>query len=232
MSNWLLILVIVLFAVLVIWGHYQGFFKMIVGLAAIAIAIAGTVLIGAPIAKKLCESDLRVKVEEKIEGFVTEYITEDLESLVGSAQDEAIDELPLPEILREILKRNNAGDVYKELGVKTFSEYLCRFLSRLVIYAAVCAVVFLVLLIATYVACFLLDIVAKLPILNGMNSLAGAAVGFVQALIYVWVFFLVVTACAGYDWGAECLKMIQDNTFLSFLYENNLLLKYITSLKI
>ena len=230
--NWLFFLVLAMFVVLTIWGHYRGFFKMIVGLAALAIAIVGTVVIGSPIAKRLCESDLQTKVEEKLEGYVTEYTTEDLETLVGSAQDEAIDELPLPEILREVLKRNNASDVYANLGVDTFSEYLCRFLSHLVIYAAVCAVVFLVLLIATHVVFFLLNIVAKLPILSGMNSLAGAVVGFVQAVAYVWFFILVVTAFAGHDWGADCLQMIRDNTFLSFLYENNLLLKYITSLDI
>ena len=208
-------------------GTLQRIFKMAVGLAALLIAVVGTCIIGPPLAGKVSESNIRTAIEDKVNTYVQKNITGNLEELVKTTQDESIDSLPLPKIVTKMLKENNTLDKYKELEVENFREYLCRYLTQMIIYAAVYTILFVVILIAAYIVFYLMDIVAKIPGVHGANQLAGAAMGFAQALVYVWVFFLIITAYSSKDWASTCLGMVKDSQFLSIIYDNNLLLRMI-----
>ena len=86
---------------------------------------------------------------------------------------------------------------------------------------------FLILFLLIYLAIrFLvvwLDLVAKLPILSGMNQIAGALLGAVVALFFVWIVCLVFTAFSGTKLGTSALMMIEESSWLSWIYDHNLL---------
>ena len=79
----------------------------------------------------------------------------------------------------------------------------------------------LVFLLVRFLAVWL-DLVAKLPILSGMNQLAGAALGGIEGLLLIWVAGLIVGACGQMDWARAVLGQIEGSVWLSFLYRNNL----------
>ena len=53
------------------------------------------------------------------------------------------------------------------------------------------------------------------------------AAGLIEGLIIVWLAFAVVTAAGNSSWAADLLAQIHDNSFLEFVYNNNLIIKMI-----
>ncbi len=68
-----------------------------------------------------------------------------------------------------------------------------------------------------------LDIIAKLPGIDTINHAGGLAVGLLEGLVVVWIFFLVITLCQGSEWGSQMMDEIQKNPLLELLYEKNML---------
>lgn len=83
--------------------------------------------------------------------------------------------------------------------------------------------VFILISILLGVLIHVLDIIAKLPGIDTINHAGGLAVGLLEGLVIVWIFFLVITLCQGSEWGSQMMNEIQENPFLELLYENNLL---------
>lgn len=71
---------------------------------------------------------------------------------------------------------------------------------------------------------FSLGIVARLPVLHGLNKTAGLVLGLAEGVLIVWIFFFVVTVFSSTETGGMLLKMIAQSEALSWLYKNNLLL--------
>lgn len=69
-----------------------------------------------------------------------------------------------------------------------------------------------------------MDIVSRIPIVHGLNQLAGAALGGIIVLIFIWMLFIAANKFAGASWADEVLKKIGESRFLTFLSEKNLLI--------
>lgn len=80
---------------------------------------------------------------------------------------------------------------------------------------------FIIASIGLSVACGVLDIVAKLPVLNQINKTGGLLIGLVEGLLRVWIVFIVLDMFATTQWGNTLLVMIHSNEFVRILYENN-----------
>ena len=88
-------------------------------------------------------------------------------------------------------------------------------------------VTFIVILIILWLVFAALNLISKLPVLNSMNKTAGFLAGAVQGLVIVWVLFILLTVFGGTTFGRDALQMIGENEALSFIYNNNLLLRYV-----
>ena len=77
----------------------------------------------------------------------------------------------------------------------------------------------------------MLGLISDLPIIGGANRLAGGAVGLAKALIIVWVVFVIITLMYDSKFGATCLQCIEENEFLSYLYDRNLLLNFMVKFR-
>lgn len=108
----------------------------------------------------------------------------------------------------------NSG-VYQQLS-KNIAEMTVRGLSYLA--------TFVFALILFGLIDHALKIVDKIPLLSGINNLIGLMAGLIKGLLLVWVFFAVVAAGAGTEWGRLLTAMIQESPFLAWLYSNNFVL--------
>lgn len=223
--NWLEIVILVVIVAMAVIGHHKGFVKMIVGLAAMVIALVGTAVLAPVLSDYINEqTELRQQIAGQISIYLEEQIGEKLEQTTAAAQQEAIDKLSLPDNVKSALLANNTTDMYKKLGVSSFSEYISNYAAGMGISALSYLIVFLVLYIVLRVVFMVLNIVTLLPFLKGVNKLAGAALGLVQAVVYIWVFFAIATAAMNTSWGMAVLTMIGNSKFLTFLYHYNLIL--------
>ena len=80
---------------------------------------------------------------------------------------------------------------------------------------------FVIASIGLRIACEVLDIVAKLPVLNQINKTAGLLVGLVEGVFRVWVLFIILDMFAATEWGNALLVMVHSNEYVKMLYENN-----------
>ena len=75
-----------------------------------------------------------------------------------------------------------------------------------------------------------LDVVTLLPVLHGINKLAGGVLGLVIGVILVWIAFLLVTILCNGDLGRQFFALISGNPFLLFLYNQNVIMKIVFGL--
>lgn len=142
----------------------------------------------------------------------------------------AIEKADLPESFKSLLSTNNNSEIYEELGVETFAQYVGEFLSKLIINIVAYLGTFILVTIILRAIVFALDIVDDLPVFGFINHLAGGAVGIVCALIIIWVAFVAVTLLYVTAPGKEIYNAIQDNGFLKMLYEYNPIMKLATKI--
>ena len=136
-------------------------------------------------------------------------------------QQEAINAAELPDIFKDLLAVNNNSEIYEELGVNTFAQYVGSFLAKVIINIISYLGTFLIVTIILRAIIFALDIVAELPVFGLVNRLAGGVIGFVGAAIIVWILFVVVTLLYTTVIGKDIYQAIQSNGILKFLYDNN-----------
>ena len=86
----------------------------------------------------------------------------------------------LPELLRNGLVQNNNSDSYQYLAVTTFSDYIAQYLARM----AVNGISFLISLLMSTIMVrsitWMLNLVTRLPVLHGMNKVAGALLSLIH----------------------------------------------------
>ena len=143
----------------------------------------------------------------------------------------AIDKADLPGLFKDKLTTNNNSDVYKELGVETFAQYVGHFLAKLIINIIAFLCTFILVTIVVRAIVFALDIVSELPVLGAVNRLAGGVVGVAGALIIVWTLFVIITLLYTTDIGKQMFGMIESNSLLKMLYDFNPIMKLATILK-
>ena len=78
----------------------------------------------------------------------------------------------------------------------------------------------------------MLGIISDLPVIGGLNRVAGGALGLGTGLIIVWILFIVITLLYDTGLGKACFENIAENEFLTFLYNNNILMQYITKFRV
>lgn len=143
-------------------------------------------------------------------------------------QIKAIENAGLPDFMTEKLLENNNTEVYRELGVTSFPEYIGAYIAKLVIDIISFLLTFLLVTVVVRSIMYALNIIGELPVIHGLNQVGGAVLGMGTALIIVWVMFLVITLAYASDFGKASLDMIAQSPFLTFLYENNYIMNLVT----
>ena len=146
-------------------------------------------------------------------------------------QAQIIENSDVPEIFKEYLQENNNKEIYSMIGADSFADYIAKGITRLIIQILTAVVLFFVISAALKIIMYILDVVSWLPIIGGINRIAGAALGLVMALIYIWIVFLVFTLLYTTPAGEEIFAQINGNAFLRFLYQNNYILKILMGLR-
>lgn len=146
-------------------------------------------------------------------------------TISSQLQKNAIEELPLPSVLKNLLIRNNTEKIYKDLAVNSFNDYVPKFMANLIMNIISFVVTWLIVASFIWLAVMTLDVIANLPIIHGVNQMLGLVLGAGQALVIVWIAFLVITVFASTAIGKQLMEMIEKNVLLNQLYNGNVFLK-------
>lgn len=224
MKNWLEIGVAVFLIGMVLYGHYRGFIRLAVSMVAL---IATLVIVNMAMPKVSVylkeNTQMLTWIQQGMEKVSGLELAETLstESGMPAEQRRIIEGMNIPKELKEMLIENNNHEVYQALGVDAFTDYIGNYLANIIINLIGFVLMFLIVYLALRLIMRGLDIMAKLPILSGLNKVAGAVLGGVVGLFYLWIACLILTACSGADWAMAVMRQIESSSWLPVLYQYN-----------
>ena len=221
-EHWLPIAAAVFLVGMVLYGHHRGLLRQCVSVGALVLTVC-LVKIATPSVTEFIESN------PQIHRWAAEII------LTASGWDETgedgiqapasertvIEGLKLPQSVKDILIENNNSEFYDMLGVEQFTEYMTACLADMVIHVVCSVLIFVLSYILIRILIRWLDLIARLPIICGLNQLAGAFLGLAQGLLILWIAGIVLKLFEAAPIGQLLEQQIRTSSWLSFLYQYN-----------
>ena len=234
----LLIVVLAIIIINALIGMKTGFIKTIFSLCSMIVAVILTIWLNPYVNDFLRDNEkITNAVSSKVEAMVDlseekaeEAQQSETDTIEEESQNRIIEGLHLPKSIKQSLLENNNVEAYKDLAVNNFKEYVVDYITGVIINAAAFAITFIVILALLWIVSIALDLISKLPLLNQINKTAGLLAGLVHGLVIVWIFFILLTVFGSTDAGQKALQAIGENQILSFIYNNNYLLRFITGI--
>ena len=231
--NTLLLVVGIIFLLSVIIGYKRGFLKNITSLASTLICVVLVLFISPGVSKWIQESTpLREIMENKcVELLLPDGTTgeEALQTEISREQQiTMIEGADLPDIIQKMLLENNNSEVYTALGVQTFGGYIGAYVAKVLADIIAFLITFIAVFIIVRIVLGMLNIVDKIPLVGGANHLVGGIFGAGIGILIIWILFIVITLLYNTSLGMACMKDISESEILTKLYENNILMNYIT----
>lgn len=142
-------------------------------------------------------------------------------------QTRLIENLPLPESMKDLMLDYNNEEGYRNLAVNTFQDYVAGYIATMILngISFLAAVILVQLLLRAVIQ--VLDIFAHIPVIRGINRLAGLLLGLLEALFFIWIFFLILSMFSTTEPGLSLMAMVQESSLLGRLYNSNLFLQVI-----
>ena len=227
--NELLAAVLVILLVCTWHGYRKGFIKIIISFLSIILTFWLVSVVTPYISHYLVEN---TELYQGVKNQISEAFAEDnarYDNTIPENQVKTIQSYRVPEVMKTTLISNNNESMYETLMVSAFEDYVSSFVARVVlnVFAFVCT--FLMITIFLRMTFFSMELLGRLPIVKGINKTAGLFLGFAEGILIVWVLFLGATVFAGNRVGARFFEQINENAFLSLLYNCNILLKLVCS---
>lgn len=253
--NWLLYLVIGILLIGAAAGYVRGAIRIAVSIAATVVTLLLVVVLTPYVSEGISNyTQLDEWIEEKCESGMAESMQQSWQQTTGNTdisglsesewkeklqnieipknlQTEIIENTHLPSVFKQFLEENNNKEAYTLIGADSFADYIGKGIARVVINSIAAIVIFLAASLIIRIFIYIFDVITMLPIIGGVNRIAGAAFGIILALVAVWILFLIVTLMYTTTMGKEMFEMIQENPFLSFLYKHNYIWNIITGLR-
>lgn len=211
----ILIGVLVFLAVMALYGYARGFVKIVLSMVAMIATLVLSALLVGPVSSVVKDMEIGESIRESVNEIVAEAEIVDTESIYN---------LDLPEALLDTIADGT------KVTEDAIQDYVSEALTDIVITALTFLVLVIVIYIAIKIVITVLDVITKLPFLNGVNKSAGAVIGLIQGMIYVWIACLIVTAFGDKEWAQEVFAQINANGFLKFIYNNNMIIWLVTNL--
>lgn len=227
--TWLGIAVLALIAAACIMGFRKGFVKEIVSVFFMLISFLLVWAVNPYVNTFVKEyTPVYDTIQDKCQTMVSEQIG-NKKTLDKEEQNQVMENMELPGLLKNALVENNTAETYRYLAVSTFTEYISDSLAVMAVNGISFLISFVLSAAVIKLLGFILNVLTKLPVINGINKIAGAAVGGIKCIIFIWIAFLVLTLLCNTTLGQQGMALIQQDAFLNFLYSQNVFVKVFMS---
>ncbi|MDD3204687.1 MAG: CvpA family protein [Lachnospiraceae bacterium] len=115
-----------------------------------------------------------------------------------------------------------AGVALLAIIVSIVSNYLNKEISNVVIGIVLFIVIVLLMQVAQVISKGL-RIIFKLPVISGVNKIAGFLLGIMEGVVLVWLVFILLQCFQFGTFETKILQDVEQNPLLAYLYQNNYL---------
>lgn len=253
MSNFVLIMVLVIFGGCFYMGSRKGLVRTVFGLfSSIIVLLTGTV-ISPIISNQLRNNDkifnaISTRIEKSLENYgkngkrdeqsVDKKKTKGKKSKSKKSRELInADDIYVPyklltgnqaveEIITDILKNEHIKKAREDVQ-KEVNHRVAIYLTGIVINSGTFILVYFILSVGLLVLGKVLNIISKLPVINELNRMVGGIVGIFQGLVIVWLIFTLMMVFIEKPFIQEGMRQIEENAFLRILYKSNIIAKII-----
>lgn len=211
-------------------GYRRGFIKEVVSMFLVVLSIALVWVINPYVNEFLKDN---TPLYQAVQSSSKEFVGTKLDGAIAMGQQEQsslIEDLGLPSFLADGLAENNNASVYQYLSVDTFTDYVSDYLAVAVVNGVSFLLSFILATLLIRMLTYALDIISRLPVINGINKTTGALVGLLKGLIFVWIALLVLTVFCNTEIGRQGLKLVEDDYILNLLYEKDIFVNIFMSI--
>ena len=228
--TWLGITVLIFLVFACYTGYKRGLIREVVSLLCVFLSMAVVWFINPYVNQFIREN---TSVYEKIQtasGSFVDSLADGKETMDEEEQKALIGSMDIPNLLQRGMTENNTASVYQYLAVNTFAGYISGYLANIAVNCLSFVVSYILSSILIHVLAYALDLLARLPVIRGINKMAGAVVGGMKCIVFVWVGMLVLTILCNTEIGQKGLGLIRGDTVLDFLYDKNIFIRIFTGI--
>lgn len=224
--NWVLILVIAILVLNMLRGYRKGMLRILFSWISWILVFLFVALARPHINRGLLDhTTIYQKIETQCEAYLREKAEQKTEEEMKDANSELMTlGLPIPEAMLQDMMKKTAGAANGFLEGSGLYTQMAASMAGFVVNG----ISFFISLIGAWIVVGILshflNIVSKIPILKGINQILGIFAGGIYGLLFVWVAFYMIALCSAGELGSVMISQIYKNEFLTFLYENNLVL--------
>lgn len=230
LENILVAAVLLFLAGMAYSGSKKGFMKILYSFVSLIIAMMISQCLTVPVSNYI-EKNTPVyeQVKKQMDQYVEVNVKEEVGNVTTQVQENVMESLALPSAVTQML-----FDGKEQMPAAANTDELCESISegltRICMRAIVIIVIFVITVVILRVISGVLNIFARFPIVKEMNQLSGAVIGLAEGIVILWVLCIVVMAMTGTPNGDAIMNAIEQNAFLSFIYNTNLFIKLFGSL--
>ncbi len=223
------IAIVVIIGLMMLNGYIRGFIKTLFSLVSMIVTFGLTYYLYPLVSKFIMnETPLYKTISKTISSnFDFDMILEG--AINKESQIQAIENLPLPDMFKDILINNNNPEMFKLLDVSSFKDYISSSLASIVVNIIVFMSLFLIIWILLNILVGVLDLIAKLPGLKQFNVLAGAGLGFIFGLGFVFIGLAIASLIISLDQNLELVQMIEASQIGGYLYNHNPIMDFLNN---
>jgi len=224
------IILLMIFALIVIFGAVNGFVKTVLGIVATIAAFILAYELSALLAPKLYESFLNERVFETIKSRLVnakdaksaaQQATAVLSAIpafvINIAAAIGIDTKGIAEKIKGL--NNSSTAIAKEL-----TDNIAAPIVTAVVHAILFAVILAVFYILFMVVVRIIDKIFKLPFLKTANKIMGALLGAVKGLAVVYLLCIVLAIVTGISKNTVIAQAIESSKVVNFVNNNNFII--------
>ena len=220
-----LFLVLLAFCILgVIRGACKGLVRMAVSMVFLVLVFVLASVINPYVSSFIRDNtELYRTFTESCSDMIEDRMEEAGDALTLNAQVQIIDELPLPKTVKDGLLKNNTAMSYKKLSADKFADYVAAYVGNLLLCAVAFLLSFVLALILMQIFLHVTDLLTALPVISQINFAGGALLGFVWAMIFIGLFFILASLLSGTGFGQMVQAAVQESASVRWFYDHNML---------
>lgn len=247
----LIVVILAILLAFAYWGYKKGLLKIAVSVISLIVSILLTTIIAPIITNTIKDNSTidenlaqyfyeTISSNESVQGYLKSnelanqtVDTSSLNQIAGKVNEivrQVGEKFDLPESIVDALDDESSSEIlkataeYGNTSVNDIAVHLVALsLSNIVFNALVYVVILIVLYLIFRLLLIFTNIIERIPFVDEANNALGLLLGLCEGVLVVWLLFIVITAMGNTTLGAQLLTEINDNSFLAFLYNNNLL---------